>query len=104
MERMPRAPYAARMTLVPRFEATLVRNRADPVKPRDGVRHSLLVVEDDVELLKLVGEIKRTAGCARRCARTLHELRTELASGDLPDLILLDVKLPDADGFDILED
>ncbi|HZZ92207.1 MAG TPA: response regulator transcription factor [Usitatibacter sp.] len=92
------------MTLVPRFEATLVRNRAQPVKPRDGMKHSLLVVEDDPDLLKLVGEIMRTAGFSMRFARSLAELRNELRSGGLPDVMLLDVQLPDADGFEILEE
>jgi two-component system, OmpR family, response regulator len=96
--------YPHRMTLVPRFEATLVRNRAQPVKPRDGARHSVLVVEDDPDLLKLVGEIMRTAGFAMRFARNLAELRNELRSGGLPDVMLLDVQLPDADGFEILEE
>jgi DNA-binding response OmpR family regulator len=91
------------MTLVPRFEATLVRNRTEPVSPRDGVKHSVLVVEDDADLLKLVGEIMRTAGFAMRFARSLAELRVELANGAVPDLVLLDVNLPDADGFEILE-
>jgi two-component system, OmpR family, response regulator len=91
------------MTLVPRFEATLARNRSGPVKPREGDRHSVLVVEDDPALLKLVGEIMRTAGFAMRFARTLVELKSELNAGGLPDLLLLDVHLPDADGFEILE-
>jgi DNA-binding response OmpR family regulator len=91
------------MTLVPRFEATLVRNRAEPVKPRDGQKYCVLVVEDDPDLLKLVGEIMRTAGFTMRFARNLAELRTELTHGGPPDLLLLDVQLPDADGFEILE-
>jgi DNA-binding response OmpR family regulator len=91
------------MTLVPRFEATLIRNRTEPVPPRDGQKHSVLVVEDDADLLKLVGEILRTAGFAVRFARNLGELKTELNTGTPPDLVLLDVQLPDADGFEILE-
>ena len=91
------------MALVPNFEATLVRNRSEPAKPRDGERFSVLVVEDDNDLLKLVGEIMRTAGFAMRFARSLAELRKELANGTPPDLVLLDGQLPDANGFEILE-
>jgi DNA-binding response OmpR family regulator len=91
------------MTLVSRFEATLVRNRAEPLEPRDGSKHSVLVVEDDPELLKMMGEIMRTAGFAMRFARNVPELRKELGAAVLPDVVLLDGKLPDADGFDILE-
>jgi DNA-binding response OmpR family regulator len=91
------------MSLVPRFEATLIRNRAEPLQPRDGQKFSVLVVEDDNDLLKLVGEIMRTAGFAMRFARNLAELRAELGNGTPPDLVLLDGQLPDADGFEILE-
>ena len=97
------ALYAPAMPLVPQFEATLARNRSGRVKPRQGQRHSILVVEDDADLLKLVGEILRTAGFSMRFARSVAELRTALGADGAPDLLVLDVRLPDGDGFDILE-
>jgi CheY-like chemotaxis protein len=73
------------------------------VPPRNGERHSILVVEDDRDLLMLVGEVLGKAGYATRFARDRTEINTEMNKPPLPDLILLDVKLPDADGFAILE-
>ncbi|OFZ89060.1 MAG: hypothetical protein A2W21_08895 [Betaproteobacteria bacterium RBG_16_66_20] len=37
-----------------------------------------------------------------RLAAGQNELRTELGAGRLPDILLLDIRLPDGDGFEIL--
>jgi DNA-binding response OmpR family regulator len=91
------------MEIVARFHATLARNRADRVAPRNGGRHAVLIVEDDALLLKLLGEIFGTAGFDVRFARNRAELKQELNRKPLPDIALLDVSLPDMDGFEVLE-
>ena len=73
------------------------------VPPRNGERHSVFVVEDDGDLLKLVGEVLAKAGFLTRFARNRSEINAEFNKPPLPDIVLLDVKLPDADGFTILE-
>lgn len=74
-----------------------------PVTPRNGERHSVFVVEDDQDLLKLVGEVLAKAGFLTRFARNRAEINAEFNKAPLPDIVLLDVSLPDADGFQILE-
>jgi CheY-like chemotaxis protein len=73
------------------------------VVPRSGDRHTVLVVEDDSDLLKLVGEVLAKGGFITRFARNRAEINAEFNKPPLPDIILLDVSLPDADGFQILE-
>lgn len=91
------------MEIVPRFEATLARNRGDRVPPRNGQRHSVLVIEDDAILLKLLGEVLGTAGFDVRFARNREELKVELNRKPLPDIALLDLGLPGMDGYEVLE-
>ena len=85
------------------FYVAMARNSAGLVLPRNGQRHSLLVIEDDMDLLKLVGEVLSKAGFLTRFARNRTEINAEFNKSPLPDLVLLDVRLPDADGFNILE-
>jgi CheY-like chemotaxis protein len=85
------------------FYVAMARNAAGKIPPRNGQRHSILVIEDDVDLLKLVGEVLAKAGFLTRFARSRAEINAEFNKTPLPDLVLLDVRLPDADGFNILE-
>ena len=74
-----------------------------PVPPRNGERHVVFVVEDDPTLLKLVGEVLAKAGFLTRFARNRNEINAGFNETPLPDIVLLDVSLPDADGFQILQ-
>jgi len=86
------------------FYVAMARHRAGgPVPPNNGKRHAVLVIEDDPALLKLVAEVLGSAGFQVRTARNRAEVNGEINRAPLPDLILLDVTLPDADGFQILE-
>ena len=85
------------------FFVAMGRRSAVKIAPRDGTeRHTLLVVEDDKTLCKLLGEILTTADYTVRFASNRAQINTEVNRSPLPDLMLLDVQLPDADGLKIL--
>lgn len=85
------------------FYVAMARRPRERVVPRNGNRHNVLVIEDDEALLKLVGEVLSKAGFLTRFARNRSEINSEFNHLPLPDLVLLDVTLPDTDGFSILE-
>ncbi|MGH8749876.1 MAG: response regulator, partial [Burkholderiales bacterium] len=76
-----------------------LKNRPALAKKADAIR--VLVVEDDPDQAALANLRVSTAGYAVRIACNFRQLIEEVR-GPLPDLLLLDVNLPDGNGFDIL--
>src|SRR5712664_506802 len=62
----------------------------------------VLIVEDDPDQLALAKLRITMAGYAARTADSAASLRETLRKDPTPDLLLLDIILPDGDGFDIL--
>jgi two-component system OmpR family response regulator len=85
------------------FYVAMAKRPPTPVIARNGSRHAVLIIEDDTDMSKLVGEILAKAGFLTRFARNRAEINGEFNKQGLPDLVLLDVSLPDTDGFAILE-
>lgn len=63
---------------------------------------SALIVEDEPHLAKFLQHYLTFEGFDVRVAGARAEIVAELRKLPVPDLVLLDVMLPDADGFDIL--
>ena len=72
-------------------------------EPCNGERFLVFVVEDDRDMTNLVSEVLASEGFLTRTARNRNEINVEFNRPPMPDLVLLDVTLPDADGFQILE-
>ena len=77
-----------------------LQNRAAASKPLGDT--IVLIVEDDPDQLALADLRVSMAGYSVRAARCATELLEDLRTQALPDILLLDVMLPDGDGFDIL--
>jgi two-component system, OmpR family, response regulator len=73
-----------------------------PKGKRSPAQTTVLIVEDDPDQLALADLRVSMAGYAVRVARNAAELLAELRTRQPPDIMLLDVMLPDGDGFDIL--
>lgn len=68
---------------------------------RSGTKTRLLVVEDEPNLLEVLAASLRYAGFDAVTATTGQEALTE-ARRTRPDVVVLDVMLPDMDGFEVL--
>jgi CheY-like chemotaxis protein len=62
----------------------------------------ILIVEDDPDQAALANLRVSAGGYSVRIARNCRELVEEIGTRALPDLVLLDVMLPDGNGFEML--
>ena len=76
------------------------RGPARVLKPNEVL--SAVVVEDELILAKFIQSYLSFEGFQVRLASNRAEIVAEFNNPITPDLILLDVMLPDADGFDVL--
>lgn len=67
-----------------------------------GWQPTILVVDDDPDLQKLIRTYLSLEGYKMRAALKRDDILIALRQQPPPDLILLDVQLPDANGFDLL--
>ncbi|MGH8707883.1 MAG: response regulator transcription factor [Burkholderiales bacterium] len=77
----------------------LKNRRASEKAPAETI---VLIVEDDPDQLALAQLRVRMAGFAARTADSAAALQSVLEKHEPPDVVLLDIMLPDGDGFDIL--
>ena len=63
----------------------------------------LLLVDDEQELLKLVTDILKDAGFETILTAASVKEAVMVAKQEKPDLMILDVMLPDGDGFSLME-
>ena len=69
---------------------------------KEGWHPTILVVDDDPDLQNLIRTFFALEGFIPRAAFKRDDIVIALRQAPAPDLVLLDVQLPDANGFDIL--
>ena len=84
------------------FFVQIARERRDARLPPPGQPVHVLLVEDDPLLARFVETYLSLSGLQVRTAGDRAGVVAGLRAQPLPHLLLLDVTLPDADGFDIL--
>jgi two-component system OmpR family response regulator len=80
----------------------IARRPAERREVKDSWQPTVLVVDDDADLQKLVRTYLSLEGFHMRIALKASDIVIALRQQPPPDLVLLDVQLPDANGFDLL--
>ncbi len=84
------------------YYVRIARRAPTELKLAAGQKPSVIVIEDEPHLVKFLKQFLTLEGFDARVASNRAEILSEIGRPPRPDLMLLDVTLPDADGFDIL--
>lgn len=84
------------------FCVNIARRAAEPLPPSDGQSYHVLAIEDDPILAKMYKHLLAFFKCRVETASNRREVEAAINTGPKPDLILLDLNLPDIGGFDVL--
>ncbi len=79
----------------------LATQSAAPVQP-SSVRRRVLYIEDNPANLKLVEQVLASCQHIQMLAATTPEQGIQLARSEQPDLVLLDINLPNIDGYQVM--
>lgn len=60
-----------------------------------------LIIDDEMDICLLLRNVLKSLGLTAKYALNLEEAK-RMARGFIPDLVLLDLNLPDGSGFDII--
>ena len=81
----------------------ITRRSAQPPGRAPGAKICVLAIEDDPQISQMLKMVLEKDGYEARSAANRAEVLAALRHLPSPDLVLLDITLPDANGFDILE-
>jgi PleD family two-component response regulator len=84
------------------YAVRIARQVGETIKPTSGNAYSVLYIDDAQTLMTAVCAFLEMEGFLPRRAANRLEVVAELRKVPSPDLILLDVELPDINGFNIL--
>jgi CheY-like chemotaxis protein len=85
-----------------RYYVQIARRPAAGRELKAGQHPTVLVVDDDPDLIKLLRTYLMLEGFVAQTAANREEIVAAFRQTPPPDLVLLDVQMPDADGFDVL--
>jgi len=80
----------------------IARRPAVARQVKQGEQLTVLLVDDDPDLLKLLKTYIKLEGFAVRTAEKRDAIVAAFRQAPMPSVVLLDVELPDANGFDVL--